>query len=205
MQRVLCTSGSPNSMLCDAHIHTLVCPTLYSAPFVPFCRFDNYAITVLVHGQPITLGLFDTSGQEDYDRLRPLSYPQTDVFLVCFSLVSPATLENVAEKWAPEIKHHCPNTPMILVGTNLDLQDDAATIERLKEMGLAPITRKQGKAMQRRIAAVAYMECSALTKVGLKDVFDEAIRTAMQGMSCTCIHCCKRTTMELLHCCVYCQ
>ena len=46
--------------------------------------FDNYAVTVMIGGEPYTLGLFDTAGQEDYDRLRPLSYPQTDVFLVCF-------------------------------------------------------------------------------------------------------------------------
>ena len=82
--------------------------------------FDNYAVTVMIGGEPYTLGLFDTagmgllvlelwgmftifrflqhSGQEDYDRLRPLSYPQTDVFLVCFSVVSPSSFENVKEK-----------------------------------------------------------------------------------------------------------
>ncbi len=60
--------------------------------------FDNYAVTVMVGDEPYTLGLFDTAGQEDYDRLRPLSYPQTDVFLVCFSVVSPASFENVKEK-----------------------------------------------------------------------------------------------------------
>ena len=52
----------------------------------------------MIGGEPYTLGLFDTAGQEDYDRLRPLSYPQTDVFLVCFSVVSPASFENVKEK-----------------------------------------------------------------------------------------------------------
>jgi cell division control protein 42 len=60
--------------------------------------FDNYAVTVMVDEEPYTLGLFDTAGQEDYDRLRPLSYPQTDVFLVCFSVMSPASFENVKEK-----------------------------------------------------------------------------------------------------------
>ena len=60
--------------------------------------FDNYAVTVMIGGEPYTLGLFDTAGQEDYDRLRPLSYPQTDVFLVCFSVVSPSSFENVREK-----------------------------------------------------------------------------------------------------------
>ncbi|KAF5401259.1 putative Cell division control protein [Paragonimus heterotremus] len=60
--------------------------------------FDNYAVTVMVGGEPYTLGLFDTAGQEDYDRLRPLSYPQTDVFLVCFSVANPASFENAKDK-----------------------------------------------------------------------------------------------------------
>lgn len=60
----------------------------------------------MIGDDPYTLGLFDTAGQEDYDRLRPLSYPQTDVFLVCFSVTSPASFENVKEKWFPEVGFH---------------------------------------------------------------------------------------------------
>jgi len=65
--------------------------------------FDNYTVTVDIAGEPYTLGLFDTAGQEDYDAIRPLSYAHTDVFLICFSVVSPSSLENVVEKWVPEI------------------------------------------------------------------------------------------------------
>ena len=134
--------------------------------------FDNYAVTVMIGGEPYTLGLFDTAGQEDYDRLRPLSYPQTDVFLVCFSVVTPASFENVKEKWVPEITHHCPKTPFLLVGTQVDLRDDAAIIEKLSKTKHRPITVEQGEKLARELRAVKYVECSALTQKGLKNVFD---------------------------------
>jgi small GTP-binding protein len=70
----------------------------------------------------VELALWDTAGQEDYDRLRPLSYPDTDVVLVCFSLDSPDSLENISEKWTPEVKHFCPSVPMLLVGLKKDLR-----------------------------------------------------------------------------------
>jgi len=124
-------------------------------------------------------GLWDTAGQEDYDRLRPLSYPQTDVFLICFSLVNPASFENVRAKWYPEVRHHCQSVPLILVGTKLDLRDDTDTIAKLKEKRLAPVTYPQGLAMSKDVGAVKYLECSALTTKGLKNVFDEAIRAVL--------------------------
>ncbi|GMS95989.1 hypothetical protein PENTCL1PPCAC_18164, partial [Pristionchus entomophagus] len=141
--------------------------------------FDNYSANVMIDGRPINLGLWDTAGQEDYDRLRPLSYPQTDVFLVCFSLVNPASFENVRAKWFPEVSHHCPNTPIILVGTKTDLRDDPETVARLRERRLTPISQTQGLAMAKEIRAVKYLECSALTQRGLKQVFDEAIRAVL--------------------------
>lgn len=79
-------------------------------------RFDNYSAQMCVDGQSVNLGLWDTAGQEDYDRLRPLSYPQTDVFVLCFSIVAPVSYDNVLTKWIPEIRHHCPDTPILLIG-----------------------------------------------------------------------------------------
>lgn len=84
--------------------------------FVFYNSFDNYSAPMQVDTIQVSLGLWDTAGQEDYDRLRPLSYPQTDVFLICFSVASPSSFENVTSKWYPEIKHHCPDAPIILVG-----------------------------------------------------------------------------------------
>lgn len=156
--------------------------------------FDNYTASVMVDGRPVSLGLWDTAGQEDYDRLRPLSYPQTDVFLICFSIVSPPSFDNVRAKvrayeslerffqvltesqWYPEIAHHAPNVPLILVGTKLDLRDDPSALMELRKKKMEPVTYEQGLAISREIKASKYLECSALTQRNLKSVFDEAIR-----------------------------
>merc|ERR1711915_104732 len=142
--------------------------------------FDNYSAPMVCDGVPVSLGLWDTAGQEDYDRLRPLSYPQTDVFLVCFSVVSPSSFENVKEKWVPEITHHCQKTPFLLVGTQIDLRDDAATIEKLAKNKQKPLSQEMGEKLAKELRAVKYVECSALTQKGLKNVFDEAILAALE-------------------------
>ncbi|CAG2123091.1 unnamed protein product, partial [Medioppia subpectinata] len=137
--------------------------------------FDNYSSLVTCDGQAVSLGLWDTAGQEDYDRLRPLSYPQTDVFLVCFSVVSPSSLENVTVKWVPEIRHHCADVPIVLIGTKSDLREDRETIASLASCGQSVVRREQALKTAHKIKAVKYMECSALTQRGLKHVFEEAV------------------------------
>jgi len=141
--------------------------------------FDNYSANVIVDNKTVSLGLWDTAGQEDYDRLRPLSYPQTDVFLICFSIISPTSFNNVRAKWWPEVTHHCPKTKMILVGTKLDLRDDPDTLSRLAEKGHEPINTEKAHNLCKEIGAVRYMECSALTQKGLKQVFDAAIKAVL--------------------------
>ncbi|KXS10345.1 ras-domain-containing protein [Gonapodya prolifera JEL478] len=151
----------------------------FPSEYVPTV-FDNYAVTVMIGDEPYTLGLFDTAGQEDYDRLRPLSYPQTDVFLVCFSVVSPASFENVKEKWFPEVRHHCPGVPCLVVGTQVDLRDSQDVVRRLERNRQRPVSVDQGERLARELGAVKYVECSALTQKGLKNVFDEAIVAALE-------------------------
>ena len=126
------------------------------------------------------MALWDTAGQEDYDRLRPLSYPDTDVILMCFSIDSPDSLENIPEKWTPEVKHFCPNVPIILVGNKKDLRSDDATRRELAKMKQEPVKMEDGKGMAERISAFAYLECSAKTKEGVREVFENATRAALQ-------------------------
>jgi len=157
------------------------CQNTFPSDYVPTV-FDNYSAQVKVDNENINLGLWDTAGQEDYDRLRPLSYPQTDVFLVAFSLISRPSFENIKAKWYPELKHHAPGVPMILVGTKLDLRSDPDTIEKLrtKSPPSSPITFEEGLDMAKAIGAAKYLECSALTMKGLKSVFDEAIKIVLR-------------------------
>ncbi|KAL4612975.1 rho-related GTP-binding protein RhoQ-like [Arapaima gigas] len=160
--------------------------------------FDHYAVSVTVGGRQHLLGLYDTAGQEDYDRLRPLSYPMTDVFLICFSVVNPASFHNVRQEWVPELHEYAPGVPFLLIGTQIDLRDDPKTITKLNDMKEKPITTEQGQKLAKEIGAYCYVECSALTQKGLKTVFDEAIiailapkrRALKRRLVPHCIGCC---------------
>ncbi|XP_064841350.1 rho-related GTP-binding protein RhoG-like [Oncorhynchus masou masou] len=138
--------------------------------------FDNYSAQVTVDSRTISLNLWDTAGQEEYDRLRTLSYPQTNVFLICFSIASPPSFENIKHKWHPEVTHHCPNTPILLVGTKKDLRNDPEVLKKLKDQNQMTITQQQGTALARQIQAIKYLECSALNQDGIKEVFAEGVR-----------------------------
>lgn len=142
--------------------------------------FENYVADIEVDGKQVELALWDTAGQEDYDRLRPLSYPDTDVILMCFSIDSPDSLENIPEKWTPEVKHFCPNVPIVLVGNKKDLRHDDATIWELQKMKQEPVKFEDGKNMAEKIDSFGYLECSAKSKDGVREVFETATRAALQ-------------------------
>eukprot|EP00041_Stephanoeca_diplocostata_P008534 m.126372 g.126372 ORF g.126372 m.126372 type:complete len:193 (+) comp17369_c0_seq1:142-720(+) len=141
--------------------------------------FENYVADIIVDGKQVELALWDTAGQEDYDRLRPLSYPDTNVVLICYSVDSPDSLENVSEKWLPEVKHFCPNVPYVLVGCKCDLREDKNCIAELAKMQSKPVTKAEAQECADRIGAYAYMECSARTKYNVRETFEKATRASM--------------------------
>lgn len=139
--------------------------------------FDNHSANVMFEDQAINLQLWDRAGQEDYKKLRPLSYPQTDVFIVVFSLISPTSLDDVENMWIPEIIEHCPGTPYILVGLKSSLHDEFHFHEdEYKSKEWEPVSTAAGEEMKRKICSVDYIECDAKKYFHLKEVFESAMK-----------------------------
>ncbi|MFQ6628881.1 hypothetical protein Gotur_007132 [Gossypium turneri] len=140
--------------------------------------FDNFSANVVVDGSTVNLGLWDTAGQEDYNRLRPLSYRGADVFILAFSLISKASYENVTKKWIPELNHYAPGVPIVLVGTKPDLRDDSQYLA--DHPSALPISTAQGEELKKQIESSSYIECSAKSQQNVKAVFDAAIKVVLQ-------------------------
>ncbi|KAL6618953.1 hypothetical protein ACP70R_034092 [Stipagrostis hirtigluma subsp. patula] len=157
----------------------LICYTSNKFPtdYIPTV-FDNFSANVSVDGNIVNLGLWDTAGQEDYSRLRPLSYRGADVFVLAFSLISRASYENILKKWMPELRRFAPNVPIVLVGTKSDLRDNRAYLA--DHPGASTITTAQGEELRKQIGAAAYIECSSKTQQNVKAVFDTAIKVVLQ-------------------------
>ncbi|XP_019086822.1 PREDICTED: rac-like GTP-binding protein ARAC7 isoform X2 [Camelina sativa] len=151
----------------------LICYTSNKFPtdYIPTV-FDNFSANVAVDGQIVNLGLWDTAGQEDYSRLRPLSYRGADIFVLAFSLISKASYENVLKKWMPELRRFAPNVPIVLV----DLRDDKGYLADHTSV----ITSSQGEELRKQIGAAAYIECSSKTQQNVKAVFDTSIKVVLQ-------------------------
>ncbi|KAK3780856.1 hypothetical protein RRG08_055093, partial [Elysia crispata] len=114
--------------------------------------------------------IIDTHGQEDADSTRPEFYTGTDVFLLCFSVVNPVSFQDVQDKWYPEIRQHCPDTPIILVGNKIDMRGDKRTLAQLTLKGLLPVTPEEGTSLD------GYHECSAKTWENIYALFERATR-----------------------------
>lgn len=147
-------------------------------------------------------------------RLRPLSYPDSHVILICYAIDSPDSLDNVQEKvrpahsasgrqlgswpqwtvwadydpqWISEVLHFCQGLPIVLVACKKDLRDDQKTIQDLGRMNQRPVTRAEGVSVAQKIGAQGFVECSAKTGEGVREVFQTATRHALSAsLSCSC-------------------
>lgn len=135
--------------------------------------FDNYSTMMMVKNQPVEFNLWDTAGQEEYDHLRSLSYSQTDVFMIVFSVISRPSFENVKEKWVREVRNFVPGAKIILCGSKSDLRTDERVLERLGERNLEPITPEQGVQLQKEIGAFAYVEVSSKYHTNINLLFEK--------------------------------
>merc|ERR1712061_59815 len=127
--------------------------------------WDNHSERKIIDGRLIDFSLWDTAGQEDYSRLRPLSYPNTDIFLICFSVNSRYSFDNVRDQWVPELQHHSPGTPFILCGLKCDLRTTETTESDIVSISLA-------NTMQREIGALSYIEVSAKNGMNVEDCIE---------------------------------
>jgi len=152
----------------------LICFTSDKFPqeYVPSV-FDTYTAEVECRGQRAFIQLWDTAGQEGYDRLRPLSYPNSDVFIVTFSITNRESLLNVIVKWYPELFHYSPDAAIVLVGTKADVRTQPHLHEKVE------VSKDEAHKTAKKISAYSYVECSAMTKQGLKQVFDEAVASVL--------------------------
>ncbi|KAJ1566814.1 GTP-binding protein Rho1, partial [Cladochytrium tenue] len=141
--------------------------------------FECSEAVVLVDGRQLQLSLWDTAGQEEYERLRPLSYADSHVVLICFDVTEIDSLDNVSEKWFAEVAQHVPGIPIILVGLKTDLRSDPQRLAQLSQRGQRPLTFEEGLAMAQRIGAARYVECSARNNHNVNAVFEAAARAAM--------------------------
>lgn len=148
--------------------------------------FENYVATIDVDGRKVELALWDTAGQEDYAHIRPLSYQDAQVFLVCFSVDNRDSFENVQAKWIPEMKNFCPKVPFVLVGCKTDLRDDSETLKKLQQKHMEIVRTDEGQALGDRIQAFQYVECSAKSRSNVTLVFEAAVRASFSRPSGGC-------------------
>ncbi|XP_076442037.1 cell division control protein 42 homolog [Babylonia areolata] len=162
----------------------------FPAVYTP-TMFDNYATTTTIDGKSFVLGLFDTAGQEEFDRLRTLAYVNCDVFLICFSVLVPESLRHVQDGWMREVRSHAPHVPCVLVGTHIDLRDDDLKARGGRKSSLAGgpaqqqqyVNTKDGEAAAHRMGAESYVECSSLTDAGILRLKEAAVDAVLSDPS----------------------
>lgn len=145
--------------------------------------FENVTLDkeIEINGQQhlISLDLWDTAGQEEFDRLRHLAYRETDIYLLCFSVVSDASFHNLQSRWLPEVQHHSPDALIILVGLKCDLREDEEYLKKSND-GKPAVSAQQIEEYRQQCKAAAYIETSALKKINVEKAFETAISEFLQ-------------------------
>jgi small GTP-binding protein len=129
---------------------------------------------VHVNKTMVELGFWDTAnGEGDYDRLRPLSYPDSGIIVICFSIDSPKSFENVTARWYPEVAHFAQGVPILLLGCKTDLcpgqEGGGKGSDSLVRGRMEDVRKEQARAVAEAIGAVGYLECSALRNQGVRE------------------------------------
>lgn len=157
--------------------------------------FENYVHDIFIDGQSVQLSLWDTAGQEEFDRLRSLSYSDTHCIMLCFSIDSPDSLENVQTRWVGEIADNCEGVKLVLVALKCDLRSNEDTdVDNHEEESFNPynqsnpyqqsrrlISYEEGLAVAKKVGALRYLECSAKKNRGVNEAFSEAARCALNA------------------------
>ncbi|XP_046989708.1 rho-related GTP-binding protein RhoE-like [Schistocerca americana] len=142
--------------------------------------FEKYGSTYNVADYRIHFAVWDTSGSPAYDTVRPLAYQDAKVFLLCFRVSDPDSLDNAVNKWYPEIRQHCDNTPVILCGCQSDLRTDPTTVSSLAKQRRTPVSSEQAVSVSRTIGATTYVETSAKGAIkAVRDAFEVAALAAL--------------------------
>ena len=150
------------------------CTKTFSHDYAPTV-FDNYTCNLWVAGQPVHLSLWDTPGQIDFKKLLPLSYPNTDVFLVCFSVIDMPSFNNAKVRWIPELRSHCPNAKIILVGTKIDKR---WSFEMNNEQ---VVHYHHGLQTKDQHNLDAYVECSSQSGNNISNLIDMVVHTHLKN------------------------
>lgn len=137
--------------------------------------YQKYEFNISHDENEYKIQAWDIAGQEEYNPIRFQTYKDMDIIVVCFSLVHPPSFGNVLERWYEELQEYCPNKPIILVGTKLDLVDDTKTLEKLKENQMTPVTHDEVVQTAKEIHAYSFIEISAYKNIGLKNIYEQIV------------------------------
>lgn len=140
-------------------VHRLVRGTFAEA--LPATPIESETLDTSVRGTSMRIKIFDTSGQEDFSRFRVLTLPVTDYVLVCYAVTDPLSYAEVEDTIAGMIVQKAPaHAKVVLVATKIDCSKEG------------DLTAEEGRLLAERIGAVGFFECSALTGVGITEIFD---------------------------------